>query len=95
MRRTRYFVMSILSPLVAVESRRKAEQTAQIPRAFLPNSMLCALNRRQAWYISGRGTDGREKCFGVQGHRLPIHSGVRMVGHDIASEHTGAPNLRQ
>jgi hypothetical protein len=31
-------------------------------------------------------TDGFEKCFGVQGHRLPI-SGVEWLGHDIVTEH--------
>jgi hypothetical protein len=40
------------------------------------------------------GTDGGERCLGVQGHRLPMR-GVEMVGHDIGTEHAGAPNLRQ
>ena len=40
------------------------------------------------------GTDGGERCLGVQGHRLPMR-GVEMVGHEIETEHAGAPNLRQ
>jgi hypothetical protein len=35
-------------------------------------------------------TDGFDRCFGVQRHRLPI-SGGRMVGHDIAIEHGVLP----
>jgi hypothetical protein len=39
------------------------------------------------------GTDGCERCLGVQ-RTLAADTGGRIVGHYIATEHAGAPNLR-
>jgi hypothetical protein len=73
--------------------RRQAKQTAQILQPSSKSNAACTEPVPDMIYKWG-GTDGRVKCLGVQ-RTSAANVGGRMVGHDIATEHAGAHNLRQ